>query len=140
MADPADDEPDRVPLAAPHDDGAEEDDADSLVDRVKDLADDTRTAVEAENAWQSARVGYAGRKVSAIAAWGGLALVCCFIAVLTLAFGAILTLAPSIGPGSATAAVTGVLLIAAAVAALLARSGVRRLRQDLLPTKPGASR
>lgn len=134
MAEPADDEPDRSPLADA------EDESGSLVDRVKDLADDTRTAIEAELAWQGARAGYAGRRVTAIAAWGGLALVCAFIAVLAVAFGAILTLAPLIGPGSATAAVTAVLLVVAAAAALIARSGVRRLLSDLSPTKLGGNR
>lgn len=131
MANPADDEPD---IASPV--AAEDEDAGSLVERVKDLADDTRTAIEAEIAWQGARAGYAASKASRIAAWGGIALACVFVAVLAVAFGAIMTLAPLIGPGSATAVVTGVLLIAAVVAALLARSGVRRLLSDLSPSKP----
>ena len=131
MADPADDEPD---IASPV--TAEDDDAGSLVERVKDLADDTRTAIEAELAWQGARAGYAARKASKIAAWGGLALACVTIALLAVAFGAILTLAPLIGPGLATAMVSGVLLVAALVAALLARCGLRRLLSDLAPSKP----
>ena len=134
MADPADNEPAGAP---PADAG---DDTESLVDQVKDLADDARTAVEAELAWQTARAGYAARGASAIAAWSGLALVCAFIAVLAMAFGAILTLAPLIGPGSATAVVTAVLLFGAVVAALLARSGIRRLRGDLASKPPGAGR
>ena len=139
MADPADDEPAGAPPAAFPDEEAE-DDAGSLVDRVKDLAEDTRTALEAELAWQTARAGYAARKVSAIAAWGGLALVCGFVAVLAVAFGAILALAPLIGPGSATAVVTAVLLVGALVAALLARSGMRRLRGGLSSKPPGTSK
>ena len=130
MADPADDEPDIVSPVA-----AEDDDAGSLVDRVKDLADDTRTAIEAELAWQGARARYAARTASGIAVWGGLALACVTIALLAVAFGAILTLAPRIGPGSATVVVSGVLLIAALVAALLARRGGRRLLRDLAPSK-----
>ena len=139
MAEPADDEPDSA-CPADAEDGVIEEDGGSLVDRVKDLADDARTAVEAELAWQTARAGYAARRASAIAAWGGLALVCAFVAVLAMAFGAILTLAPLIGPGSATAVVTAVLLFEAVVAALLARSGIRRLRGDLASKLPGAGR
>ena len=139
MAKPAEDEPVAAPPADAEVDVAEEDEG-SLVDRVKDLADDARTAVEAELAWQMARAGYAGRRVTTIAAWGGLALACAFVAVLAVAFGAILTLAPLIGPGSATAVVTAVLLVAAVVAALFARGGIRRLRGDLSPKSPGAGR
>ena len=134
MADLADDEPDSASPVT-----AEGDDAGSLVERVKDLADDTRTAIEAELAWQGARAGYAARKASGIAVWGGLALACVTIALLAVAFGAILTLAPRIGPGLATAVVSGVLLIAALVAALIARRGVRRLLSDLALPKPGGN-
>ena len=139
MAEPADDQPDSA-SPADAEDGVIEEDGGSLVDRVKDLADDARTAVEAELAWQMARAGYAGRRVTTIAAWGGLALACAFVAVLAVAFGAILTLAPLIGPGSATAVVTAVLLVAAVVAALFARGGIRRLRRDVSAKSPGAGR
>lgn len=133
MADPADDEPDRSPLPSP------QDDADSLVDRVKDLADDARTAVEAEFAWQSARAGLVGGRVAGIAAWAGFALVCVFIAVLALAFGAILALATLIGAVLATLAVTGALLLTALIAGLVVRSRVRRLKAAAFPAKPGAT-
>ena len=132
MADPADDEPLAV---APE--TAEADDTGSLVERVKDLADDTRTAIEAELAWQTARAGFAGRKASAIAAWGALAVSCIGVALLAVAFGAILTLAPQIGPGPATAVVVVVLLVAAVIAGLIARGRVRRLLSDLSAKNPG---
>ena len=138
MADPADDEPDRSPLAAPQDNGGEDDTA-SLVDRVKDLADDARTAVEAEIAWQSARAGFVGGRAAGIAAWAGFGLVCGFIAVLALAFGAILALTPVIGAGLATLAVTGALLLAALTAGLVVRTRIRRLKATVFPAKPGAT-
>ena len=134
MADPADDEPDRSPPAAPHDDGAE-DDTGSLVEQVKELAEDARTAVEAEIAWQSARAGYVGGSVAGIAAWAGFALVSAFIAVLALAFGAILALTPIFGAAFATLIVTGVLLLAALIAALVVRRRVRALRTAAFPPK-----
>lgn len=138
MADPADDEPDRSPLAASQDAGAE-DDAGSLVDQVKDLADDARTAVEAEIAWQSARAGFVGGSVAGIAAWAGFALVCGFIAVLALAFGAILALTPGVGAVLATSIVSGALLLAALIAGLVVRSRVRRLKAVAFPAQPGAT-
>ena len=138
MADPADDEPDRSPLAAPQDNGGEDETA-SLVDQVKDLADDARTAVEAEIAWQSARAGFVGGQAAGIAAWAGFALVCAFIAVLALAFGAILALTPNVGAVLATSIVTGALLLAALVAGLVVRSRVRRLKAVAFPAKPGAT-
>ena len=126
MADPADDELYRSPLPATQDVG--EDDVGSLVERVKDLADDARTALEAEIAWQGARAGFVGKRVANIAAWAGFALVCGFIAVLALAFGAILALAPIIGAALATGAVTAVLLLAALIAGLIARGRIRTLQ------------
>ena len=132
MADPGDDDRDRSSPPAPQDvtapqDGGEED-IGSLVDRAKDLADDARTAVEAEIAWQGARAGFVGKRAAIIAAWAGFALVCGFIAVLALAFGAILALAPILGAALATIAVTAVLLLAAMIAGLIARGRVRALK------------
>ena len=112
----------------------------SLFDQVKDLADDTRTAIEAEIAWQSARAGFVGGQVGSVAIWAGLALVCAFIAILSLAFGAILALTPLIGAVFATLAVVAVLLIVALSAALVARSRVVRLKAIAFPAKPGATR
>jgi uncharacterized membrane protein (DUF485 family) len=132
MADPADDETDS---SLPSDGEA---DADSLIGRVKDLADDARTAAEAEIAWQSARAGFVGKRAAFIAAWSGFALVCAFVAVLALAFGAILALTPLIGAILATAVVTGVLLLAAVIAGLIARNRVRQLKAAAFPVKPGA--
>lgn len=137
MAELADDEPDRSALAAPEDD-AVSDDADSLVDQVKNLADDTRTAIEAEIAWQSARAGFVGGQAGSIAIWAGLALVCGFIAILSLAFGGILALTPLIGAVFATLAVVAGLLMVMLIAALLARSRVTRLKAVAFPAKPGA--
>ena len=131
MADPADDEPESAsPVAA---DG---DDEGSLVKRVKDLADDTRTAIEAELAWQRARAGYVGGAVGGIAGWAGLALLCVFIALLALAFGTILVLTPLIGAALATLVVVLGLLAIAAMAGLIARSRVLRLKATAFPAQP----
>lgn len=133
MADRGDDDRDRSPLPAPQDGG--EDDVGSLVAQVKDLADDARTAVEAEIAWQGARAGFVGKRAAIIAAWGGFALVCGFIAVLSLAFGAILALTPIIGAALATVAVTAVLIVAAMIAGLIARGRIRALKVAAFASK-----
>lgn len=133
MADPGDDDPDRAPPPATREAG--EDDIGSLVDRVKDLADDARTAVEAEMAWQGARAGFVGKRAAIIAAWAGFALVCAFIAVLALAFGTILALTPQIGAGLATVVVTAGLVLAALIGGLIARGRVRALKAAAFPRR-----
>ena len=138
MGDPANDELQSAPLPAPQEAEAGGN-TDSLIDQVKDLAEDARTAVEAEIAWQSARAGYVGGKVAGIAAWAGFALVCAFIAVLALAFGAMLAITPIIGAALATVVVTGVLLLAAIIAGLVVRSRVGRLKEVAFSAKPGAT-
>jgi hypothetical protein len=132
MADAADDEPDRPAL------DAAQDDAGSLVEQLKDLAADVRTAVEAEAAWQGERAGFVAGRSSGIALWAGLALVCAFIALLALAFGAILALVPVIGAVLATLLVTGVLLLGAVAAATIARGRFRALKAAAFPAKPDA--
>ena len=132
MADPDDSEPD----GALHADL--EDETGSLVDQVRDLADDVRTAVEAELAWQSARASVVGRRLVGIAVWAAIGGTCIFIAVLALAFGAILALTPAIGATLATLAVTGALLLVALIAGLMARSRAARLKKAAFSAKPGA--
>lgn len=142
MTEPADDEPHYVRTASAVTAVDEEmgfEDESSLVDQVKDLVEDTRTAIEAELAWQGARAGFVGRQTGSVAVWAGLALVCAFIAILSLAFGAILALTPMIGAIFATLAVVGALLVVALIAALLARSRVIRLKAVAFPAKPGAA-
>lgn len=135
MAEPADDEPDRSPLPAPEVNG-EEDDSGSLFDQLKDLADDTRTAVEAEIAWQGVRAGFVAGQISGIAAWAGIAVACVHIALLAFAFGAILALTPLIGAALATLLVTGALLLVALIAGLVARKRVRRLTAAAFSARP----
>lgn len=134
MTELADDEPNSAMPALEA--GMDVADDGSLVDRIKDLVDDTRTAIEAELAWQGARAGFVGKQAGGVAIWAGLALVCAFIAVLSLAFGAILALTPLIGAIFATLAVVGALLATALVAALIARSRANRLKAVAFPAKP----
>ena len=135
MADPADVEPARSPLPPVGDDAAD-DDAGSLVGQLKDLAGDTRTAVEAEVAWQGARAAYIAGRVSGIALWAAIALACVIVALLALAFGAILVLTPLIGAFLATLAVTAALLVVAVSAGLVARARMRRLKTSAFAAMP----
>lgn len=142
MAEPADDELDRVAPATDAgaaSEGAQYAETDSLVERVKDLAEDTRTAIEAELAWQGARASYLGGNVGGLAGWAALAVLCVFIALLSLAFGAILALTPLIGAALATLAVVVVLLVGAAIAGLIARSRMGRIKAIAFPARPGAT-
>ncbi len=130
MAELADDEPDRSPLPAM------DDDAGSLVDQIKDLANDTRNAVEAEFAWQGVRAAFVAGQLSSIALWSSIALACVIVALLALAFGAILALTPLIGAFLATLSVTGALLLVAFITGLVARRRMRRLKAVAFATVP----
>ena len=122
MAEPAVEDPALLPLPAA------EDDADSLIDQIKDLAADTRTAFEAEVAWQGVRASFIAGRLPSIVFWAAIALACLFVALFALGFGAILVLTPLIGAVLATLAVTGSLLLVALIAWLVARRRVRRLK------------
>ena len=122
MAEPAVEDPALLPLPAA------EDDADSLIDQIKDLAADTRNAFEAEVAWQGVRASFIAGRLPSIVFWAAIALACLIVALFALGFGAILVLTPLIGAVLATLAVTGSLLLVALIAWLVARRRVRRLK------------
>lgn len=122
MAEPAVEDPALLPLPAA------EDDADSIIDQIKDLAADTRNAFEAEVAWQGVRASFIAGRLPSIVFWAAIALACLIVALFALGFGAILVLTPLIGAVLATLAVTGSLLLVALIAWLVARRRVRRLK------------
>ena len=130
MAEPAETAPD--PLVAEADD----EDGDSLVGELKELAEDVQTAVEAEVHFQSVRAGYVLGEIKGIALWGGLALVAALIALFALATGALLGLTPLIGPWGATGVVVAALLLLAGLAAWIASRGVGRINRNALPKSP----
>ena len=133
MADPADSEP-----AAAVAETGEDEATGSLVDDLRDLADDTRTAVEAEIAFQSARASYVAGAGKSIALWFALALATAIIALFALAVGALFALSPLVGPWAATAIVVGALLVVAVVAGWFGASGVRRLKRTAFPARPAS--
>ena len=114
-----------------HEQMGDEADADyprpSLTDELRQLIGDGRALAEAEFAWQKARVTFAGKQAGGIAVLGLLAAALAFCALMALVFGTVLALVPLLSAWGAMAAVTGGLLLAAALAALTAVLRVRRL-------------
>lgn len=86
----------------------------SLVDDVRQLANDGRTLLEAEIAYQKSRAVVAGQAAKGVAGWGALALALVFFALMALVMGLVLVLAEAFGALLATiAAFVGLLAIAA---------------------------
>ena len=136
MADAASSEP------VPREDVADSDVAaaaeadDSLLDDLRDLADDTRTAVEAELAFQKERASYVASAARGIAIRFALAALLAIIALCTLAIGVLVGLVPLIGPWLATAVVVGALAVVAGALALAGTAGVRRVKRVAFPAEP----
>ncbi len=93
----------------------------SLVEDVRQLANDGRTLLEAELAYQKSRAAVAGQGAKGVAAWGALALALVFFALMALVVGLVLIVATYIGPVVATVAVTLGVLLAAGGAAWVAK-------------------
>lgn len=94
----------------------------SLVDDMRQLAEDGRTLIEAEIAYQKSRAVVAGGGLKSAALFGGLALILLFFVLMALVMGLLLALTPLIGAWGALGAVVGGLLIGAIIAALIAKS------------------
>jgi hypothetical protein len=99
----------------------------TLEDDLRQLMGDGRALLEAELAWQKARASFAGKQAGGIALLGLLALALVFFALMALVFGSVLALAPLLTAWGAMAAVTGGLLLAAALAGLMAALRTRRM-------------
>jgi len=136
MADAASSEPvPRDGVADPDVNAADEAD-DSLLEDLRDLAGDTRTAVEAELAFQKERAGYVAGAARGIAIRFALAAFLVVIALCTLAIGVLTGLTPLIGPWLATAAVVGLLSVVAMILALSGRNAIRRVQRVAFPPEP----
>ena len=102
---------------------------------VGDVVDNLQSAAEAELALLKARGALAYHGVGWTSAWGFVAACALLVAMLALAFGAILVLAQHIGPLLATLIVVAFLLAVAAFAgwrAQIAYNDIRTaLRRDL---------
>lgn len=94
----------------------------SLHDDLRVLAEEARTAAEAEFAFQKSRAAYAGKALPKIAGLLVGAAVLVFFAVMALVVGLVIALAPLLTPWGSMALVTIVLLALALLLALMARS------------------
>ena len=98
---------------------------------VDDVIDNLSATAKTELALLEARGELALHGASWAAAWGAIAASALGIAMLALAFGAILVLAPHIGPLLATLIVVGVLLAIAAFAGWRAQRSYGDIRTAL---------
>ncbi|WP_260583455.1 phage holin family protein [Sphingopyxis sp. PET50] len=98
---------------------------------VGDVVDNVSAAAKAELALLEARGELALHGATWTAAWGTIAACALGVAMLALAFGAILALAPHVGPLLATLIVVATLLLIAAFAGWRARSSYGDIRTAL---------
>ena len=98
---------------------------------VGDVVDNLSATARAEFALIEARGELALHGASRAAIWGGVAATAAGVALLALAFGAILALSPQIGPLLATLAVVSALLVIAAIAAWRAHGHYGDIRTAL---------
>lgn len=103
------------PLDTPDDfDEHESDEADygpSLADDTLALFEDAKTYAEAEVAFQKSRASYTANRLKGAIAFGLGAFGVLHLALIALTVGAVIALAPIIGPWAATAIVTVALVI-----------------------------
>ena len=117
------DEPAGTPLAATGSERVQR----SLTDDLGDLIDDGRNYVEAEIAYQKSRAALIASKGKRGTVLALIAFACLNSALIALVVGMVITLAPHLSPLGATMAVVGILMGAAIVFALLARTRFRKM-------------
>ena len=98
---------------------------------IDDVVDNFQATAKAEMALLEARGELALHGATWAASWGAIAASALGVAMLALAFGAILALAPLIGPFGATLIVVAVLLLVAAFAGWRARASYADIRTAL---------
>lgn len=103
----------------------------SLIDDVRQLAEDGRTLLEAELAYQKSRAALAGQTVKGMAGWIALALALVFFALMALVMGLLLALTPLIGGWLAMVAVVLGLALLAALSGLAAKRKWQAMEQRL---------
>jgi hypothetical protein len=96
-------------------------DTPSLGDDVAALIDDGKTYLEAELQFQKSRASFVLDRSRSGAIYGVAAVILLHLALIAFVVGAVLALAPTIGPWGATLLVVGVLLVAGALLGLSAR-------------------
>ncbi|HEX4846943.1 MAG TPA: phage holin family protein [Novosphingobium sp.] len=103
----------------------------SLIDDVRQLAEDGRTLLEAELAYQKSRALVAGQAARGVAGWGALALALVFFALMALVLGLVLALTPLLGAFGATGAVFAGLVVMAALCGWIAARRWKRAAVQL---------
>ncbi|MEE4154058.1 MAG: phage holin family protein [Erythrobacter sp.] len=111
----------------------------SMVEKVAALIDNARTYAEAEFGFQRTRVALTGRNLASALAFVVLALVLLHIAIIALAVGFVIALAPFVTIWGAIAIVVGVLLCGTGLFLWRAVVKVRRVAAmfDNANAKPG---
>lgn len=108
-----------------------------LADIVRDVVDDLQATAKAELALLEARGAVAGHGIKWASAWGFVAACALLVAMLSIAFGAILVLAQHVGALLATLIVFAALILLAAFAGWQAKRGADDIRaafrSDLMP-------
>lgn len=124
--------------------GIEETDEDyldeSLGDEISALIDDGKTWAEAEIGYQKTRAALAAKRAGTAAGLFAGAAITLHIALLALAVGLVLALAPLITIWGAIAVVVGLLLILTGWLALKARRNLNQLSDLFSDSHEGASR
>lgn len=99
----------------------------SLRDDVKALAQDGRTYLQAELAYQKSRAAYSAQEGKAGAVNGAIAAACAHMTGVALVVGLLLALGSEIGPWWALVVVTGIFAAAAAIFGLKAKGRFSRI-------------
>ena len=105
----------------------EEERQSSLFEDVGALIEDGKTYAEAELAFQKTRLFYVLAHARSIAVLGGLAVLFVILAIVAAVVGVLIGLIPVLGPWGAAGAVTGGLLLIAAMLGLAVRAKAKGL-------------
>lgn len=108
----------------------------SLIDDLRQLAQDGRTFAEAEFAYQRSRAAFAGQESKALVALGAGALFFVFFALMALTMGVLMGLAAEVGPWLATLIVVAILFVLALICAITAKTRASRLARLLRDNRP----
>lgn len=96
-------------------------------EQVARLMEDVRELVRTEISYYRSRIDYSRHVVKWSVRFGMLAAFAFGAAGIALVLGLVITLAPHVGPGTATFIVTGSFLLIGAVSAFFARQWIRRI-------------
>lgn len=99
----------------------------SLGDDLRQLADDGRTLLEAEFAYQKSRAIAAGSGIASLIGWAALGAVLVLLAVIAALFGVVLELSNLVGAAGATLIVVVSMLVVATICALVVQRKWRRI-------------